>query len=203
VKKVSAIVLAAGRSSRMGAFKPLLPFGPQTVIESSIANLRKGGVSEIVVVVGHRGEEIREALRNTAVSFVINPDADTAMGVSIALGVANVCEPCDAVLISPADHPAIHADTIKSIVNEWLSGARLVQPEYNGRGGHPVLIDQKYFGELLHLDDEGGLRGFFERHRQATRRLPVGSPFIARDMDTWEDYVSLHQDVFGVPPAHC
>jgi CTP:molybdopterin cytidylyltransferase MocA len=203
VKKVSAIVLAAGRSSRMGAFKPLLPFGPQTVIESSIANLREGGVSEIVVVVGHRGNEIREALKSAGVSFASNPDADTPMGVSIALGVAQVSEPCDAVLISPADHPAIPADTIKSIVNEWLCGASLVQPEYNGRGGHPVLIDQKYFGELLHLDAQRGLRGLFEQHRQETRRLAVGSPFIARDMDTWEDYVSLHRDVFGAPPAHC
>src|SRR4029079_10485436 len=72
VKRVAAILLAAGRSRRMGAFKPLLPFGPQTVIESTVANLRAGGVTDIIVVVGHRGEEIREKLKAAGVSFAFN-----------------------------------------------------------------------------------------------------------------------------------
>lgn len=200
MKRVAAILLAAGRSRRMGAFKPLLSFGAQTVIESSVANLRAGGVTKIIVVVGHRGEEIREKLKTAGVSFVVNPDPDTPMGTSIALGMALVGEQFDAVLIAPADHPAISGDTIKLIVTEWELGAPLVQPEQEGRGGHPVLIDRKFFDELLHLDVERGLRGFFERHRAETLRLPVNSPFVARDMDTWEDYVQLHRDVFGQPP---
>jgi molybdenum cofactor cytidylyltransferase len=184
----------------MGAFKPLLPFGTQTVIESSVANLRAGGVTDVVVVIGHRGDEIRQQLKRAGVSFVVNPDPDTAMGASIALGVAEVGEQFGAVLIAPADHPAIPADTIKVILRAWELGATLVQPEYEGRGGHPVLVDRKYFDELLHLDAERGMRGFFERHRPETRRLPVNSPMIARDLDTWEDYAALHWDVFGVPP---
>lgn len=200
MKRVAAILLAAGRSRRMGAFKPLLPFGTQTVIESSVANLRAGGVNDIVIVVGHRGDEIRQHLKTAGVSFVFNPNPDTPMGVSIALGVAEVGEQFGAVLIAPADHPAIPGRTIKLILHEWELGATLVQPEYEGRGGHPVLIDRTYFDELLHLDSERGLRGFFEQHRQDSRRLPVNSPMIARDMDTWEDYVALHQEVFGIPP---
>jgi molybdenum cofactor cytidylyltransferase len=200
VKRVAAILLAAGRSRRMGAFKPLLPFGTKTVIESSIANLSAGGVNEIVVVVGHRADEIRQQLKTAGVSFVTNRDPDTPMGASIALGVAELGGQFGAVLITPADHPAIPGETIKLILHEWELGATLVQPEYEGRGGHPVLIDRKYFDELLHLDSERGLRGFFERHREETRRLPVNSPLIARDMDTWEDYVALHQEVFGVAP---
>jgi molybdenum cofactor cytidylyltransferase len=184
----------------MGAFKPLLPFGDQTVIESSIANLRAGGVSDIVVVVGHRGDEIRAHLKGTDVSFIANPDSDTPMGVSIALGLTQVDEQRIAVLIAPADHPAISGETIRLIVDEWERGATLVQPEYEGRGGHPVLVDRKYFPELLHLDSQKGLRGFFEQHRPETRRLPVPSPFIARDLDTWEDYLALHQEVFGEAP---
>jgi molybdenum cofactor cytidylyltransferase len=201
VKRVAAILLAAGRSRRMGAFKPLLPFGHQTVIESSVANLRAGGATDIIVVVGHRGGEIRDKLQTAEVTFAFNSNADTPMGVSIGLGVAQVSEQCGAVLITPADHPAIPGDTIKLIVNEWERGAALVQPEYKGHGGHPVLVDRKYFDELLHLDSKRGLRGFFEQHRPETRRLPVSSPFIARDIDTWEDYVALHQEVLGQPPA--
>jgi molybdenum cofactor cytidylyltransferase len=200
VKRVAAMLLAAGRSRRMGAFKPLLPFGHRTVIESSVTNLRAGGVTDIIVVVGHCGDEIREKLKTEGVSFVVNPDADTPMGASIALGLEQVDEQCGALLIAPADHPAIPGDTIKLIVDEWERGTPLVQPEYGGRGGHPVLVDRKYFDELLQLDPERGLRGFFERHRSAARRLPVNSPFIARDMDTWEDYVALHQEVFGESP---
>jgi CTP:molybdopterin cytidylyltransferase MocA len=200
VKRVAAILLAAGLSRRMGAFKPLLPFGHQTVIESSVANLRAGGATDIIVVVGHRGDEIRDQLQTAEVTFAFNSDADTPMGVSIALGVAQVSEQCGAVLITPADHSAIQGHTIKLIVNEWERGAALVQPEYEGRGGHPVLADRKYFDELLHLDSERGLRGFFEQHRPETRRLPVSSPFIARDIDTWEDYAALHQEVFGEAP---
>ena len=200
MKRVAAILLAAGRSRRMGEFKPLLPFGPQTVIESSIANLHAGGVTDIIVVLGHRGDEIREKLKTAGVTFAFNPDAGTPMGASIALGVAQVTKQCGAVLISPADHPAISGDTIKLILKEWQAASALVQPEYEGRGGHPVLVDRKHFDELLHLDPERGLRGFFEQHRHETRRLPVNSPFIARDMDTWEDYVALHREVFGEPP---
>jgi molybdenum cofactor cytidylyltransferase len=111
-----------------------------------------------------------------------------------------VDEQFDAVLIAPADHPAISADAIKSIMNEWKSGALLVQPEYADRGGHPVLVDRRYFDELLRLDPKVGLRGFFAQHRGETRRLPVNSPFIARDMDKWEDYLSLHLEVFGRAP---
>ena len=194
------MVLAAGRSRRMGAFKPLLPFGSQTVIESSIANLRAGGVGETIVVVGHRGDEIRAKLKTAGVSFVVNPEADTPMGTSIALGISQVSEEFGAVLIQPADHPAVPASIIKLILRAWESGATLVQPEYKGRGGHPVLIDRKHFDELLHLDTNRGLRGFFEKHRPEVRRLRVDSPFIARDMDTWEDYLALHSEVFGHEP---
>jgi CTP:molybdopterin cytidylyltransferase MocA len=202
VNRVAAIVLAAGRSRRMGAFKPLLPFGNQTVIESSIANLRAAGISDIVVVVGHRGDEIRQALAGADASFASNSNPDTPMSASIAVGLREIKRESQAVLITPVDHPAIPGETIELILNAWDGGAPLVQPEYEGRGGHPVLVDRKYFTELLHLDSESGLRGFFQSHRADTHRLPVSSPFVARDMDTWEDYLTLHQDVFGKPPRH-
>jgi len=194
------MVLAAGRSRRMGAFKPLLPFGNQTVIESSIANLRAAGANQIIIVVGHRGDEIQEQLASTDVSFAINHNPDSPMASSIALGMCQVSDGSEAVLITPADHPAVPAQTIKSIVKAWEGGAALVQPEYEGRGGHPVLVSRKYFEELRQLDRTSGLRGFFSLHRGETSRLPVNSPFVARDMDTWEDYLALHQEAFGSPP---
>src|SRR5688572_22444122 len=81
--QIAAIILAAGRSRRMGNFKPLLPFGKQTVIESCVRNLRAAGVSEIVVVLGHQAEAVREQLNSASVAFVTNPDAGSEMSASI------------------------------------------------------------------------------------------------------------------------
>ena len=198
--QIAAIILAAGRSRRMGKFKPLLPFGNQTVIESCISNLRAAGVPEIVVVVGHSAEAVRDQLTAASVTFVTNPNPDSEMSVSIALGVNALTDMARAVLITPVDHPAIHPETIGLLMEKWRGGAKLIQPEFQGKGGHPVLIDLSYRDELKCLDSEAGLRGFFNKHRAAVLRLPVDSPFVARDMDTWEDYCALHEDVFGRKP---
>jgi molybdenum cofactor cytidylyltransferase len=200
VEEISAILLAAGRSRRMGAFKPLLPFGNRTVIESCIDNLRAAEVEDIVVVVGHRAEEIQKRLRTSRLTFALNPDPDSEMGESIARGVEQVSSSTRALLIALVDHPAVPAEIIKLVVDEWRRGARLVQPEHQGRGGHPVLIDLAFRKELLSLNPESGLRGLFAAHRDLVKRLPVESPYVARDMDTWEDYRRLHQDVLGISP---
>jgi CTP:molybdopterin cytidylyltransferase MocA len=72
-------------------------------------------------------------------------------------------------------------------------------PTWNGRGGHPVLVDLSFKPELLSLDASGGLRSLFDAHQTAVARIPVDSPFIARDMDTWDDYLTLHQQFTGKP----
>ncbi|HEY5075292.1 MAG TPA: nucleotidyltransferase family protein [Pyrinomonadaceae bacterium] len=200
MSKIAAILLAAGRSRRMGAFKPLLPFGDRTVIECCIGNLRAAGVENIVVVVGHRGEEIREQLKTLDVRFALNSDPDSEMSVSIARGVEKVSTGTGALIIALVDHPAVPPETIKLLIDAWSRGARLVQPEHGGQGGHPVLIDLAYRDELLALDPQGGLRALFAAHRDELRRVPAESPYVARDMDTWEDYRRLHEDVFGVSP---
>ena len=197
---VVAILLAAGRSSRMGAFKPLLPFGDRTVIESCISNLRAAGIEDIVVVLGHRAEDVRSHLKASDVSFAINPDPDSEMSASIARGVEQVSDNARALIIALVDHPAVPPEVINALIEQWQDGAMLVQPEHEGRGGHPVLIDLSLRHELLNLDPQRGLRALFEAHRGDVRRVPLESPYIARDMDTWEDYRRLHEDVFGVSP---
>jgi molybdenum cofactor cytidylyltransferase len=200
VNDIAAILLAAGRSRRMGAFKPLLSFGDQTVIECCIRNLRAADIEDIVVVVGHRADDVREHLKDSGVSFVLNPDPDSEMSTSIVRGVERVASAAKALVIALVDHPAVPPETIKILIDEWRRGARLVQPEYAGHGGHPVVIDLAYRGELLSLDPRQGLRALFDAHRIEVRRVPVESPYVARDMDTWEDYRRLHEDALGVSP---
>ena len=200
MKEIAAIILAAGRSRRMGKFKPLRPFGNQTVIESCVSNLRAAGVSEIVVVLGHRAEDVREQLKSASVTFITNPDPDSAMSASIALGVGALTDDARVALLTPVDHAAIDPQTIGLLIEKWRSGAKLIQPDFQGKGGHPVLIDLSYRDELKRLDPGAGLRGFFNKHRAGVLRVAVDSPFVARDMDTWEDYRALHEDVFGRKP---
>jgi CTP:molybdopterin cytidylyltransferase MocA len=197
--QVAAILLAAGRSTRMGAFKPLLPFGNKTVIECCIDYLRDGGVQEIVVVLGHRADDIRQRVSGT-VKFALNPDPDSAMGASIAAGVRALPETAQATLIALVDHPAVPPAVVSKLLDSWKRGARLIIPTWQGRGGHPVLVDLGFKAELLDLPESGGLRALFDAHRNELARIPVDSPFIARDMDTWDDYTSLHMEVTGSPP---
>lgn len=201
-RRIAAILLAAGRSRRMGAFKPLLPFGAsQTVIETCIGNLLAAGCAEVVVVVGHRGEELRARLAHLPVKFAFNDEIESEMGASIAQGVRALSVEATAVLIALGDQPAVTAKEIRQVVEAHrLLGARLVVPEWHGRGGHPVLLSLSFRASLLNLDATRGLRALFEAHAGEVLRVAVASPYIARDMDTWEDYRALHEEVFGVPP---
>jgi molybdenum cofactor cytidylyltransferase len=200
--KVSAVLLAAGRSRRMGAFKPLLPFGLRTVIEACAANLHAGGAREVLVVVGHRGDEVRAAVGHLPfVRFAVNEETESEMGVSVARGVAALPDDAEAMLVALVDQPAVPPAVVSTILSaRERTGARLIIPVWGGRGGHPVFVDLSFRAELLTLAPERGLRAVFEKHAGEVLRLPVGSPFVARDMDTWDDYRLLHTDVFGCPP---
>jgi molybdenum cofactor cytidylyltransferase len=195
--QIAAILLAAGQSTRMGAFKPLLPFGDQTVIECCIDYLREGGVETIVVVLGHRADEVRKKL--SGVTFALNPDPKSEMGDSIAAGIRSLPASSAATLIALVDHPAVPPSVISTLIDTWREGSRLIVPTWNGRGGHPILVDLSFKPELLNLDATSGLRALFDAHRNDVKRVPVDSPYIARDMDTWDDYLTLHQEVKRKP----
>ena len=182
----------------MGAFKPLLPFGDKTVIESCLDYLQQGGVETIVVVLGHRADEVRKKLSRSVI-FALNSDPNSEMGASIAAGVRALPETCEATLIALVDHPAVPPRVVSTLIQTWHQGCRLIVPTWNGRGGHPVLVDLSFKSELLNLNASGGLRALFDAHKHAVARVPVDSPFIARDMDTWDDYLTLHKEVTGEP----
>lgn len=184
----------------MGAFKPLLPFGKQTVIESCIDYLRKGGVETIVVVLGQRAEEVRARINNLGVVCVVNPDPDSQMNASIAAGVRELPDSAKATLVALADHPAVPPTVVSKLISTWQQGPGLLIPTCQNRGGHPVLIDLRYRKELENLDATRGLKGLLESHPGDLKRVPVDSPFVARDMDTWDDYDALYKEVFGEPP---
>ena len=186
----------------MEAFKPLLPFGKRSVVEACVCNLLDGGVGEIIVVTGHRAGEMREHLAELPVRFAVNEDSLSEMGASIARGVEQLEKSAEAVFIALVDQPAIPPEVIRLLIAErGRTRARLLQPEYEGHGGHPVLIDMGFREELLKLDTQRGLRALFETHRSSVVRVPVASPYVVRDMDTWDDYRALYRELFGTEPT--
>jgi molybdenum cofactor cytidylyltransferase len=197
---LAGIVLAAGLSRRMGAFKPLLPFGNQTVIEHTIRYLRGAGVQRIVVVIGHHADELRRALENEQILFAVNPQPESVMSESIKCGVAATPADSEAFVMTPVDHAAVPSDVVKELIEHWRAGARLVIPTWQERGGHPVLVDSSFRSELLKMKPDDSLRSFFSSHQSEAKRVPVSSSYVVRDMDTWDDYVGLHNDFFGSPP---
>jgi len=187
----------------MGAFKPLLPFGAKTVAETCVETLRAGGAGEVVVVLGHRAEELRGRLKvYEYVRFALNEEAESEMGASIARGVEKVSEGAGAVLVALVDQPAVPPSVIRDLIEARArTGAAAVVPEWEGRGGHPVLVDVSWREELLRLDAAGGLRGLLASRRAEVLRVPVESRYVRRDMDTWDEYVALHRELFGVAPG--
>jgi molybdenum cofactor cytidylyltransferase len=185
----------------MGTFKPLLPFGPKTVVETCIQHMREGGVETVVVVLGQgpRAEDLKAHLHHSHVILAINPEPASEMSASIALGIRALPEGIQAVIINPVDHAAVPGEVVAWLVSEWKKGARLVKPTWQQRGGHPVLLDLTFRDELLSLNPNGGLKAFFSEHEKLVSRVEVNSNYVARDMDTWDDYVTLHREVFGVP----
>lgn len=176
----------------MGRFKLLLPFGSSTVIETCLDAIEAVGITRTVVVVGHRAEELQAALAHRKITFAVNPDPDSQMGVSIALGVQALSQETDAVFLALADQPTISPDTYQLLLSERArTGARIVVPEYDEHRGHPVLVDMSFRGQLLELNDGDGLRGFLDRNSADVLRVPVDTASVLLDLDTPEQYEEM------------
>jgi CTP:molybdopterin cytidylyltransferase MocA len=178
----------------MGRFKPLLPFGSSTIIETCLDAITAVGIEQTIVVVGHRAEELQSALAHRSVTFALNPDPDSEMGASIALGIQVLAPDTTAVFLALADQPVITASTyLRLLAERARTGAQIVVPEFDGHRGHPVLVDLTLRAELLELDQGEGLRGFLDRHALDVVRVPVDSAAVLLDLDTPEQYEKMVQ----------
>jgi molybdenum cofactor cytidylyltransferase len=144
---------------------------------------------------------VQSHLAGWPVKFALNATSQSEMGVSIARGVELLPSTIAAILLMPVDLPAVPPAAIQSVIQAWQEGpARLVVPTYEGRGGHPVLLTRDFRAALLNLESQRGLRGLFAAHQEEVRRVNVDSPYIRRDLDTWEEYCALHEEIFGTLP---
>jgi len=190
VPDVAGVVLAAGLSRRMGAHKPLLPFGAEPMVARVVDAVRAAGAAYVAVVTGHRCDDVAAALAGRDVLLVHNPHyRDGEMLSSAQAGVRAVARCCDAALLALGDQPAIEPATIASLIAAWRpTSAAIVAPVYDGRGGHPVLISSRLFDELLRLDAAESLKTLMRRHIDQTLKLEVNDPGVLTDVDTPADY---------------
>lgn len=196
-KGVCALILAAGLSRRMGEFKPLLPLGGATVIESTVASALSGGADSAVVVTGYRGGQVEAVLRGRfgdAVGCVRNPDyAATDMLRSAQIGAAAL-PACEAFFLLPGDMPAVTAETFRALLKAREQGRPLlVFPTLEGYRKHPPLVDAALIPEILAFHGEGGLRELWKRHENDIVTVPVEDGGVWIDLDTPEDYQNCKQ----------
>ena len=189
---IGAVILAAGLSRRMGRNKMLLPYGASTALETIVTEVVAcQAVTDVVVVTGHESDQIATLLASYPVRCVFNPAyAQAEMLVSLQMGVRALAAGVQAALVVPGDHPRLRRDIIKSVIDAYQPGAFVI-PSYQMKRGHPILVDQAWWDELLALPDSATLRDFIRAHEDYIRYVVVDTDSILKDLDTPEEYQSL------------
>jgi molybdenum cofactor cytidylyltransferase len=186
---ISAVLLAAGESRRMGDFKQLLPFGGKTFVECCAENLLKSSIGELIIVTGHRESEVRSAIGNRTVRFIHNAEYRAGMASAIKRGVRGVSENARAFIIALVDQPQVGANVIDRLIETYEQSYPLVVvPSYDGKTGHPILFDLSLRAEILGMDSEQGLRQVVRAHAERIRSVEVSTAGILEDCDLPEDY---------------
>lgn len=197
----SALILAAGLSSRMGRFKPLLPLGEISVLERVINTFRTVGVDEICVVVGHRAQALYPVLESAGVTIAENPDYAEGMFTSIQAGLAQLA-PCNhGVFILPVDIPLVRPATLRLLLTAFSRqrpSDATIHPVFDGERGHPPLIPADLIPAIQSHDGTGGLRAILEAPGTRAVEVPVPDRFILLDMDHPEHYAAMKQEL----PSH-
>ena len=184
---VVGIVLAAGMSVRMGEFKQLLPLRGNTVVEHVVKQVL-GSLETVIVVLGHRADEVSAVLADKAVKCVYNPHYAAGMTASVKCGIT-AAEDASAYLICLGDQPGISSEVIDSVIaGARKNGKGIVLPTCGGKRGHPVYLDRAYSEEILALPIDRGLNSVTRGHPDDTLELAVEREAILEDMDTPADY---------------
>lgn len=174
----------------MGELKQLLPWGDTTVLGQTLRNLQQSDVTDIVVVTGYAARRVAAAITAPGITVIHNPDyARGEMLSSLQTAIRRLSPECEAVLVVLADQPMVSAQTINKLLAVYGAGHEtLLAPAYRGQRGNPVLIDRRFFPELLGLSWGQAPRELLRRHPDALRLVEVGTNSVLQDLDRPEDY---------------
>jgi molybdenum cofactor cytidylyltransferase len=193
MSKLAAIIPAAGLSSRMGDFKPLLPIGQYLCLEKVILTFKNAGDIDIKVVAGHSAHLLTPVLLRHQVDMVINPDYQKGMLSSIQVGLNAFQGDIDAFFVLPVDCPLVQPETIKAMIGHFDNAeGEIIHPCFRGKKGHPPLVTAKLIPKILcSCPDEDNLRSILRNSDFKTIRVDVTDPGILRDMNFKADYERL------------
>jgi len=186
---IGAIVLAAGRSRRMGTQKLLLPWAGQTVIGHIVDQVLTAGVKHVFVVIGADRDAVSQALADRPVTFITNPDPDAEMLSSVRCGIRVLPPECDAAMVVLGDQPGIQATDIAMLIAEYqTTKADIITPIHKEKRGHPLILSSRLFDEVLSNFDGVGLQGVLAAHADAIHRVQLSDPTMLLDMNYPHDY---------------
>lgn len=189
---ISALLLAAGESKRMGRPKLLLPLGGSTIIEQAVDNLLGSRVDEVVVVVGYRAQELERKIARKPVKIVRNRRYRQGMSTSLIAGLSAIDRRAQAIMVALADQPFVESPLIDELLEEFKKHDRgILVPVCQGRRGHPVVLSLKYRERLLALRGDVGARQLIEENPDDVLEVPVESEGVNVDLNTPEDYTRL------------
>ena len=187
--QTAALIVAAGMSSRMGDFKPMLSIGSITIAQRVVATFHQAGIRKIVMVTGFNAVTLERHLSGSGVIFLRNENYETTqMFDSVKIGLEYLRGKCDRVLFIPVDIPLFTAGTVHALLD---SDAELACPTCQGQTGHPIAISASLFDRILADGGEQGLKGAVERCGAAMREIPVDDPGTLHDADTPADFSAL------------
>lgn len=185
----SAVIAAAGLSSRMHEFKPLTCIGRMTFIQNVVRTLKKAGAQDIIVVSGYRAETLKNHLEGEGVIPVENTDyASTTMFDSLCLGLNALPRPAEGVFLMPGDVPLVKSETISAIA---ASGAKIARPVFEGKIGHPTWFAAECIPSILNYSGENGLRGAIAAMELPITDIEVDDRGVLLDADTPADMKAL------------
>jgi molybdenum cofactor cytidylyltransferase len=188
--RVTAVVLAAGESTRMGQTKQLLPWGKSTVLGQTLDNLRQSAVHDILVVTGHDAGAVELIAREAGAQICYNAQYATGeMLSSLKAALGSLPEDRSAVLVVLADQPMVEPKVIDALLkSHWQGMNELVAPQFRKRRGNPVLIGRRFFPELMALPDGAAPRDVLRTHEKSLVLEAVDSDSVLTDLDLPEDY---------------
>ena len=189
--------MAAGESKRMPTCKQLLKIHGKTMIEIVVEKAVESKLDEVIVVLGHKFDVIREYVEKYSnlskpVKIIYNPDFMKGLSTSLKAGLRAISRESGAVVFILADQPMVKVETINRLIEVHSSmNCLIVAPVYRGRRGNPVLVDRRLFKEIFELEGDIGARPLIKRYVDEVVYMATNDPGVVMDIDTMEDYLAL------------
>jgi molybdenum cofactor cytidylyltransferase len=186
---VTAIILGAGESSRMGRPKLLLPFGDSTMIGTVINHVHASSIEKTIVVLGSNFESHRDVIKDYPVEIVNNTQYREGMFSSVKCGLEAVPHDADAVMVLLGDQPMILSEEIDQLIESYMRSEKEIAIATHGKKrGHPILFGKRYIREITGYPGDASLRDLLQKHPSEILEIQTGDDRILRDIDTENDY---------------